>query len=57
MANTEYKIGDIVQLKSGGPKMTISSLRDSANDYFCIWFKGANKESGYFKDEILKKAD
>ena len=30
------EIGDIVRLKSGGPKMTISALDDSQAT--CIWF-------------------
>lgn len=57
MANVEFKIGDTVQLKSGGPKMTISSARDSQEDYLCMWFKGASREQGYFKDEVLKRID
>jgi len=55
MANTAFNIGDVVQLKSGGPKMTINSVRDSSGDYLCVWFRGASKEQGYFKDEVLQK--
>ena len=57
MACAEYKEGDIVQLKSGGPKMTVSSVREDYRDYYCLWFKGANKEGGYFTDEVLKASE
>lgn len=33
-----WNIGDVVQLKSGGPKMTIVS-RTSSNEYRCGYFK------------------
>lgn len=57
MSNTQFKVGDVVKLRSGGPKMTISAARDNSGDYTCVWFKGASREVGYFKDEILMKAD
>lgn len=38
MANeNDFKIGDVVTLKSGGPKMTVYFL-DSSKDYiYCTW--------------------
>lgn len=33
----EVKIGDVVQLKSGGPTMTIEDIDDSRN-VRCKWF-------------------
>ncbi|TNE65275.1 MAG: DUF2158 domain-containing protein [Rhodobacteraceae bacterium] len=55
----KFKPGDVVQLKSGGPSMTVSQLpgkhghvpRDS---YVCQWFKGASKEQGAFVEEELQ---
>lgn len=47
-----FKPGDIVQLKSGGPSMTVSELKNG--QYHCQWFKGASKESAYFREETLK---
>lgn len=33
-----YKLGDIVIKKTGGNKMTIDSVDQSSNIYYCIWF-------------------
>lgn len=49
-----FKVGDIVQLKSGGPKMTVSGVLDKGN-YTCTWFRGATHESGYFNENVLQK--
>lgn len=36
------KAGDVVQLKSGGPKMTIEGFQEmTANKATCIWFDGS----------------
>ena len=32
----DFKLGDVVQLKSGGPSMTVEAI--SGNDVVCIWF-------------------
>ena len=34
--NTEFKVGDAVILKSGGPRMTIETLESGRAD--CVWF-------------------
>jgi len=51
----EFKIGDTVQLKSGGPKMTISSIPTNSKltGYGCKWFAGAKLESGHFEADML----
>ena len=58
-----YKKGDLVQLKSGGPAMTIHKAPGDAADvyphrpleeYHCVWFKGANKEFGFFAEHVLQ---
>lgn len=44
MAESNFKPGDLVQLKAGGPKMVVESASD---DWcYCSWFSGAkhNKE-------------
>ena len=38
-SNQEFKSGDTVQLKSGGPIMTIDSY-DSKRYFRCKWFAG-----------------
>lgn len=51
-----FEAGDVVQLKSGGPRMT---ARPGDRDvYFCQWFGGGKKlESAYFHAVSLKKPD
>ena len=50
----EFRLGDTVQLKSGGPKMTIEAIGDhsfsttpeiKAN---CVWFDGTKKQESLF---------
>jgi len=54
----EFKIGDVVQLKSGGPKMTVTLVAD---DYgtpmvWCIWFVGTKEQTGKFPPDALARA-
>lgn len=43
----EFKLGDVVQLKSGSPKMTIEDLYDNeGNKCSCKWF---NKNKNEFQ--------
>ena len=54
----KFKPGDIVQLKSGGPAMTIASISTNIggdfSGYQCEWFKGASKERAHFTEETLQ---
>jgi uncharacterized protein YodC (DUF2158 family) len=55
--DAKFRKGDIVQLKSGGPTMTIKQMPDGLGDeYICQWFGGKKLEQGYFPPESLKKA-
>ncbi len=64
MANKQFKSGDSVQLKSGGPIMTVAEIKtgvfakgtDLEGKYHCQWFSGSTLRSGYFKAESLKPA-
>ena len=44
----QCKPGDIVMLKSGGPKMTVASIRPNLDNTeviaICIWFPAAAEE-------------
>ena len=44
MAEESPRIGDRVQLKSGGPVMTVESV-ESDGDLICVWW--ASKQSTY----------
>jgi uncharacterized protein YodC (DUF2158 family) len=48
----KLKEGDIITLKSGGPKMTIEIIKD--DKAFCKWFSGSNLNSDWFKLLILE---
>jgi uncharacterized protein YodC (DUF2158 family) len=65
----KFKEGDIVQLKSGGPKMTVSSIEGpemtlssihtsaSTEDrplYHCRWFAGSKLQDGNFSESVLQ---
>jgi uncharacterized protein YodC (DUF2158 family) len=52
---TEWNRGDLVQLKSGGPVMTVQE-RLSSPSYRCQWFAGKKLESGVFPTEALHAA-
>jgi uncharacterized protein YodC (DUF2158 family) len=47
-----FKEGDVVQLKSGGPKMTIDGVAPQGK-YYCVWFAGAKREFHSFSAETL----
>jgi len=53
----EFEAGDIVELKSGGPKMTIAALKQERA--FCIWFNQREdfheEKSGEFLIVTLKR--
>ena len=50
----DFKIGDIVRLKSGGPSMTVVEAAGPDIQYVsCAWFAGSRKEVGSFPPEAL----
>ena len=53
MANGDWKVGDLVQLKSGGPTMTVVEVAPKGYVH-ATWFAGAKKESGGFPPEALQ---
>ena len=36
----DFKLGDVVRLKSGGPDMTITEILDDRTNAHCEWFDG-----------------
>lgn len=56
-----FKIGDVVQLKSGGPKMTIilediKASGTSTGKVYCEWFFNGDVKSWKFNEEVLTPA-
>ncbi|CAM7039466.1 YodC family protein [Enterobacter roggenkampii] len=50
----EFKTGDIVKLKSGGPDMTIKAfLTSQGNSFLCQWFAGKKLGKVRISGEIL----
>jgi uncharacterized protein YodC (DUF2158 family) len=50
-----FKKGDLVVLKSGGPKMTVDDP-ESGGRVHCVWFAGAKRETGYFDPDTIQLA-
>jgi uncharacterized protein YodC (DUF2158 family) len=57
MPETKFKVGDIVQLNSGGPKMTVVTISSTSGKFFCSWFGGAKHERADFPGDALKIAE
>jgi uncharacterized protein YodC (DUF2158 family) len=54
----DFKAGDVVVLKSGGPKMTVEKIgpRNSTNPeevVHCIWFENGHVNTDKFSFDIL----
>lgn len=52
---SDFKEGDIVVVKSGGPKMTVSKI--STEGCFCTWFQEGKPQSYLFESAVLKKVE
>lgn len=52
----DFEIGDVVQLRSGGPKMTVHGLV-SDGDVVCQWFEGNEVHEESFPKDALKKIE
>jgi uncharacterized protein YodC (DUF2158 family) len=49
-----WKPGDVVQVKSGGPPMTVAG-EDEIGMVICEWFVGTNPQTKTFNAAVLKK--
>ena len=55
-----FEIGDLVQLKSGGPVMTIEGIlkpADSDQKYRVVWFSGDENKEAVFPEQALNSYD
>ena len=53
---SEFKVGDSVRLKSGGPTMTVNEI-DANENVFCQWFAGRKVQSHHFNPDTLVHAE
>jgi uncharacterized protein YodC (DUF2158 family) len=53
----QYKIADTVQLKSGGPIMTVYEVAPNRLNYNCQWFTASKLAEGNFREEALQRPD
>ncbi|GHT61536.1 hypothetical protein FACS1894109_20170 [Spirochaetia bacterium] len=51
----EHSVGDVVVLKSGGPKMVIEKIGDAYIE--CVWFSDQKVEHDKFVSETLVKKE
>lgn len=54
---TEFKPGDVVQLKSGGPLMTVDYCNEDIDTICCSWFHGKARNQEQFHPETLQKRE
>ena len=50
-----FQPGEIVELKSTGPKMTITIVDNSSGEATCMWFEGKDRQEGSFDIARLRK--
>lgn len=46
----EFKVGDVVRLKSGGPSMTVTKV--DTKDVYCCWFN-FERETYEYKNQFF----
>ena len=54
MEDEKLKVGDVVQLKSGGVKMVINSISEGGNA-LCVWQVAGQHYDAYYSMSSLKK--
>lgn len=55
MADEKFEIGDVVQLKSGGPEMTIAQIDSNGMEITCRWFLDGHPRREFFHPKTLRK--
>lgn len=56
MAKLEFDVGDVVRLKSGGPRMTVVGRMWGSDQLLCNWFEGVRSHAGSFPAKALAGA-
>lgn len=54
----QWKVGDIVRLKSGGPSMTVTAVGDNYGTLtvWCSWFISGKESTGTFPVDAVEQA-
>ncbi len=52
----EIKLGDVVEIKSGGPKMTVIEIYEGDETCKCIWYVGDEKHEEIYPIVALMEA-
>lgn len=60
MVKTKFSVGDVVQLNSGGPKMTVVDVQvlstaTSPTSYKTAWFDEGRAVASNFPEDALRK--
>lgn len=53
-----FEVGDVVKLKSGGPKMTVKGAGPNQSGdptVWCVWFEGSKQLDGDFPAEAVER--
>jgi uncharacterized protein YodC (DUF2158 family) len=52
---TTFKIGDVVTLNSGGPKMTVTGAKDKkgVQHVWCTWNNDGKDETGFYPADAV----
>ncbi len=53
----DFKEGDIVKLKSGGPDMTVTNPKSLGDQVVCKWFAGSKVQEGKFHPDSLEHVE
>ena len=55
----DFQRGDVVQLKSGGPKMTVERIGSSADSkaVLCLWFEDDKLREKWLQPTSVRKFD
>jgi uncharacterized protein YodC (DUF2158 family) len=56
MAKRDFETGDVVRLKSGGPRMTVVGHVQLSDIMLCKWFEGDKVHTDSFPSKALEGA-
>ncbi len=54
--SNEFSLGDIVKLRSGGPKMTVDNI-DRECESGVVWFCGLELKRAILRNEALRRLE